>query len=99
VRILSWLEDDPTPIPGLARILTEIDDAGRILREVGVDAAGRVLHIAPALRGPYRYGVFDLQTVDVRSMPAQDAVPRHEFEALWAAGASEFGVRKGWTVS
>jgi hypothetical protein len=101
VRILLWSEEEigGRRVEGIDRVLTEVDDEGRILREIGLDTEGRVLHIAPALRGKWRYGIFDLQIIDVATLPPRDAVPREQFEALWAAGAREFGVRPGRTVS
>jgi hypothetical protein len=90
----GWRPDD-----GVERTLLEVDDGGHIHREIGVDAAGKVVYIAPSLRGPYRYGTFDLQQFAAGTNPEGDEFPRAEFEALWRAGVELFGERPGARVS
>jgi hypothetical protein len=101
MRIVSWTSGEclGSEHSEIARTLTEVDDHGKILREIGLDGDGRLLYIAPALRGKYRYGTFDLQRIDVASLPSEDAIPRDDFEALWSTGSKLFGARQGWTVS
>jgi hypothetical protein len=82
-----------------SQTLLEVDDDGRIHRELGLGVDGRVLYIAPALRGEYRYGVFDLQCFAAGTLPSDDEFPRADFERLWDDGARVFGARDGWTVS
>lgn len=95
--------DEPDPPKqlkriGLKRILTEVDDRGVILREMGLDADDRVLYLAPAHVGKYRYGFFDLQTIDPQG-GLENEFPEARFEELWNAAASEFQPRSDRTVS
>jgi hypothetical protein len=90
----GWRPDD-----GVERTLLEVDDGGHIHREIGVTAAGKVVYIAPALRGLYPYGAFDLLQFGAGTNPEEDEFPRAEFEALWQAGVERFGARPGTRVS
>jgi hypothetical protein len=102
MRILEWLsmyDRGPRPDSGVERTLLEVDDEGHIHREIGVDAEGQVVYIAPALSGLYPYGAFDLLTFAPGTNPSADEFPRAEFESLWQQGAARFGVRDGRTVS
>jgi hypothetical protein len=90
----GWRPDD-----GVERTLLDVDDGGHIHREIGVDATGQVVYIAPALRGPYPHGAFDLLQFAAGTNPEEDEFPRAEFEALWQAGVERFGARPGTRVS
>lgn len=85
------------PADGVERTLLDVED-GRIRREIGLGASGEVMYIAPAERGPYPYGQFDLQTLGAGTDPEQDEFPRDAFEALWRAGAARFGARASWSA-
>lgn len=89
----GWRPDD-----GVERTLLEVDDGGHIHREFGVDAAGKVVYIAPALRGPYPHGMFNLLEFGAGTNPEADEFPRWEFEALWQAAVEHFGTRPGMRV-
>jgi hypothetical protein len=60
-------------------LLTEVNSAGRVLREIGLDSEGSVAHKAPTRRD--QYGLFDNQVVDARSL--QSNFGRETFEQLW----------------
>jgi hypothetical protein len=96
---LSMYDWGPRPDNGVERTLLEVDDEGHIHREIGVDAEGHVVYIAPAESGMYPSGTFDLLTFAPGTNPSTDEFPRAEFEALWQEGAARFGVREGRTVS
>jgi hypothetical protein len=78
-RYISWERDELHDLPvGLSRIVTEIDQNGRVLREVGLDAQGEVVHHAPSEAD--NYGLFDLVPVDA----GPDSDIRVEvFESWW----------------
>ncbi|MCU5783433.1 hypothetical protein MA04_02733 [Alcanivorax balearicus MACL04] len=53
---------------GVSVVYLELDEKNRVLREVGVDASGEIVHVFPAKKGEYgRYGIFDSQTVSASS--------------------------------
>lgn len=81
MHYLSWTEHDIEGLTtlGVARLLTEIDDHGRVLREIGLDAEGSVVHRAPSLDG--NRGLFDNQLVSVGDLRSQ--LSREEFEMAW----------------
>ena len=102
MRILSWNGAEHwgwRPDDGVDRTLVEVDDDGRIHREIGLDAGGEVVYIAPAVGGTHPYGTFDLQVLAVGALPGEDEFPRAEFEALWLASAERFGARQNRTVT
>ena len=75
---IRWTEKD---IRGLKsyEILTEVDSRGLVLREIGIDSAGRVRHRAPTLS--LERGFFDTQPI--AAAPLRNEVPRSRFERLW----------------
>jgi hypothetical protein len=87
-RIIQWTEAELSrlgEIWGLLRILTEVADDGSVMRELGFDAEGNVVHRFPGepTRADYAdYGVFDLATIDPSGGADMDAA---EFERLWSA--------------
>ena len=81
-KYLRWTEDDCGGLGklGIAELLTEVDSSGVVSREIGLDAAGRVVHYAPS--NDDHYGLFDLQTIDSSRQDDGDvSAPR--FEELW----------------
>ena len=67
---------------GVCRMWLEIDRNGTVLRELGFDQEGDVVHRFPG-SGPYgRYGVFDLATFSLKDESTDDFSPA-EFEAIW----------------
>ena len=63
----------------LVDLYTEIDDSGRVSREVGVDGDGSVVYRAPSTYDPY--GLFDNQVIEMVE-PHNDITPE-AFEQLW----------------
>lgn len=83
-RILEWTEVDIIGLErawGLSRILTEVDEEGWVTRELGYDAAGKLVHRCPGeptLNG--KYGVFDLAKI---SPSDRSDLKPEEFDRLW----------------
>jgi hypothetical protein len=98
--LLVWTEENAKGIErrGIRKVVTEVDDRGAILREIGLDAQDRVLYIAPAERGSRRYGLFDLQVIDVQH-GLQNEFSQDLFDELWAKAAPAFGPRSNRTVT
>jgi len=71
-------------VRGLVELYTEIDDAGLVTREVGVDRAGGVVHRAPSSKNPY--GLFDSQTVEM--VERENDITQEAFERLWQSDQS-----------
>jgi hypothetical protein len=67
---------------GIVRLLVEADDSGRVTREVGIDAARRVVHRCPDVDFKHgKYGLFD--NVPVQSVSGRNDVSKEEFETVW----------------
>jgi len=83
-RILVWTEAELAGLReawGLSRIITEVDERGRVTRELGFDAEGNLIHRCPGEPTVTDdYGVFDL----ARIAPSDraDLEPK-EFDRLW----------------
>jgi hypothetical protein len=65
--------------------LVEVDDEGRVLREIGLTAAGEQVHRMPSRA--FRSGAYGFW--DNQPMPLDIGTPlsQAEFEAAWVAGA------------
>lgn len=85
MRYVSWNDTSIGNFPsGIARILTEVDERGRVLRELGLDATGSVIYRAPStIGGRLHRGYFDGSLIKVLSH--LDDCTRDEFEAIWSA--------------
>ena len=84
-RILIWTEADVNGLRdkfGLEQLLTEVDNDGTVVREIGLDAGGRVVHRHPGAPTLAKYGVFDLPKVSP-SHRADMAIA--DLERLWSA--------------
>ncbi len=80
-RYISWGREDIKNLPvEWTRVVTEIDPNGRVLREIGLNTKGEVVHRAPSAND--NYGLFDQVPVDAG--PDSDATAE-EFEAWWHA--------------
>ena len=64
---------------GCVELFTEIDQHGRVLREVGLDATGTVVHCAPSKQSPY--GLFDNQVVSLANQRSD--IGSEAFGLLW----------------
>jgi hypothetical protein len=62
---------------------TEIDESGRVSREVGVDGDGSVVYRAPSTSD--RYGLFDNQVIEIVE-PRNEITPE-AFEQLWQSAS------------
>jgi hypothetical protein len=80
-RYVSWGPEEIKGFPiGCTRLVIEIDPKGRVLREIGLNAKGGVVHRAPSAID--NYGLFDQVPVDAG--PDSDATAE-EFEGWWQA--------------
>jgi hypothetical protein len=85
----KWDENDVEGLgktSGMVIMYTEIDEDGRVRREIGFDKAGRVVHKCPA--DGFRhgtYGLFDLQIVEraEEADSSSDVITEAEFERFW----------------
>ena len=90
---VRWTERDINGLNalGMAELLTEVAPNGQVLREIGLNSSGEIVHVAPTARD--NYGQFDLQQLDM-SAPREDDLNASEFEALWVAAPSRLTARK-----
>lgn len=83
---LRWMIDKDIAgrLPdGIVELYTEVDDAGRVSREVGLDDRGNVVHRAPSSRHPY--GLFDNQMIQ---SDGHGDITHEAFERLWQLAPS-----------
>lgn len=75
---------------GFVEMLTELDADGVVLREMGLNSLGEVVHKAPMKGSSYPHGFFfDGATVDMTSLSSDEYFSRKKFEAMWSGlGAS-----------
>jgi hypothetical protein len=66
----------------MSRIFIEIDSRGRVIREIGVNDVGDVVHRHPGLPSRAKYGVFDLAEI---TAPNSDDIGSEEYDRLWSA--------------
>ena len=85
MRIIQWTEDDVHGLArlGVSRVLTESDDDGRIVREIGLIGES-VRYKASAIDSSIeRRGMFDSQIIAPESRTGPDDIPRTVFEHYW----------------
>jgi hypothetical protein len=68
----------------LVDLITEVDDSGRVSREVGIDDGGDVVHRAPSPDDPY--GLFDNQVIE--PVDRENDIAPDAFERLWRSGSA-----------
>lgn len=84
-RFLIWTERELGGLKdgwGLSRIFTEIDAQGAVIREIGLNEVGEVVHRHPGLPSRAEYGVFDSAKIGAAD---SDDVGSQEFDRLWLA--------------
>jgi len=70
---------------GLQKIFVEIDDKGRVNREIGFDFDNQIIHVYPSKKYSYgKYGIFDLCTFDA-SFIKDSQLSKEEFNKIWDA--------------
>jgi len=85
----KWDENDVNGLgktSGMVIMYTEIDEEGRVRREIGFNDAGEVVHKCPSDGYRYgTYGLFDLSKVEraEKADSPSDVITRAEFEQLW----------------
>ncbi|MRR09182.1 hypothetical protein EG831_03670 [bacterium] len=81
---VTWDKSDVTNLNqiGMETLYTEIDAAGIVLREIGFDKKGHVVHKYPSSSHKYgQYGLFDNQIVQVSN--GRGLVTKSDFEREW----------------
>ena len=78
---LRWFDESLHKV-GIDRLLLELDRDGRVLRELGFDAAGRIVHKCPDDKFEHgTHGLFDLARFDVSGLTSD--LDKEEFERFW----------------
>jgi hypothetical protein len=86
-RFLKWTADLAPLPPPLEVVLTEVDEKGRVMREVGFGRNGGLEYVKPSGERRWgRDGIFYL--IDLPA-PADEVDPA-EFERVWALGEGAF---------
>jgi hypothetical protein len=73
---------------GLARIVVELADEGEVMRELGYDELGRLIHRWPGGQSRAADAVFDVATFD---RPTRSDMPGQQFDQLWKDAIEEEG--------
>lgn len=67
---------------GITEIYVEFNEAGEVLREVGLDNQGKIIHKCPSSGYKYgTYGIFDLVKLEPKIL--NDNLNKETFERLW----------------
>ncbi len=73
---------------GIFVLLTEVDPDGKVIREVGLDAQGNVVHKCPSTSFRHgTYGLFDLLPVDISGW--RDRITEADFQKYWHASTDK----------
>lgn len=85
MTIVVWTSADIAGLEtlGIVSVVTELDDRGCVLREIGLNSLGDIVYSSPTENGPLLRGLFDGQVIDLRSVDSVDPMRFEEFEALW----------------
>jgi len=75
---LAWTESDMEGLD-LETLYTEVTTSGLVVREVGLDSNGVVVHKSPSRASPRGY--FDLAIISMENLTSD--ISSQEFEALW----------------
>ncbi|NBB30076.1 hypothetical protein [Cellulophaga sp. BC115SP] len=60
----------------------EIDNHGKVLREIGFDSLGNIIHKYPSNTHHYgNHGIFDLNIFDIESF--ENGIDKEDFEIFW----------------
>lgn len=84
-RIVIWTEADISGLAetwGLSRILTEVDEQGEVIRELGYDQSGKTVHRYPDEPPRATRGVFDLAKIAFFNETEMNPA---DFDELWSA--------------
>lgn len=80
----KWAEDEVVPLrlDDIVSLYTEIDSEGNVLRELGLNKDGQIVHKCPS--GAYKYGTYGLfDNVTVAITSSRSFITKDEFERLW----------------
>lgn len=83
MRYIEWQDTDILDLYeefNVVKIYTEIDDAGIVCREIGIDEHGKIAHKFPSENYQHgRYGLFDNQVVECED----EGINKSLFDDLW----------------
>lgn len=81
IEITNKLVDLKSFYPELKKLYVEVNDDGRIFREVGINQNGKIVHKYPSETFEFGdYGIFDLNTIESNTKSDIDI---KEFEQIW----------------
>lgn len=81
MHYVSWTCNDITGLD-VSALLTEIDEAGFVLREIGLDEKGSVVHKCPSSEFKLgERGYFDL--AKVATLNLESDIKQETFQELW----------------
>jgi len=82
---IRWTEQDIAELSAFSEITilyTEINDEGEVLKEIGLNNEGKIIHKSPSTGYPYgEYGIFDNQKVAISGRKSNFS--KDEFYQLW----------------
>jgi len=67
MRYFKWEEKDVQGLnrDGISCVYTEVNEDGRVVREIGIDMSGKISHKWPSSNSKFgKYGLFDLAQID-----------------------------------
>ena len=83
MRYFKWEETDVRGlnIDGIACVYTEVDGDGWVVREIGIDFKGKIIHKWPSSDSRFgKYGIFDLAQIDSSNI---ETFSEEAFEKAW----------------
>jgi hypothetical protein len=75
---VEWTNADIDNMP-FKKLLTEIDQDGKVMREIGLNDKNEIMHKAPSEKD--NYGLFDLQIIEVKNL--KNDFTKEYFDSLW----------------
>ncbi|NOX85107.1 MAG: hypothetical protein GXO86_03935 [Chlorobi bacterium] len=82
IKLDSSLIDLSAFYKDLTILLLELDDNGRITKEIGLNNRDFIIHRFPSLEFKHgKYGIFDLNTFDLSNL--KDDISKEEFYNYW----------------
>lgn len=79
----KWTEKDIKGLnsDGINCVYTEVNEKGQVLKEIGVDRDGKIVHRWPSSTSRlWKYGIFDLAQIDVS---VKTTLREETFNRMW----------------
>lgn len=75
LKLSSWYEN-------LFELWLELDNRGRVIKEIGFDMNKKIIHAYPSYKFEYgKYGIFDLNILDISVLT--DDISVDKFYEVW----------------